>query len=45
MLPKHAPKFEELLAQSESLPWREKSLKGISEKMLWREKKLARQLR
>ena len=37
MLPKDAPKLEELLVQSESLPWREKSLKGISEKMLWRD--------
>ena len=36
MLPNDAPKLEELLIQSESLPWREKSLKGISEKMLWR---------
>ena len=39
MLPKDAPKIEELLVQSESLPWREKSLKGISEKMLWRDEK------
>jgi 2,4'-dihydroxyacetophenone dioxygenase len=37
MLPKDAPKLEELLVQSEMLPWREKSLKGISEKMLWRD--------
>ena len=37
MLPKDAPKLEELLIQSEALPWREKSLKGISEKMLWRD--------
>ena len=37
MLPKDAPKLEELLIQSETLPWREKSLKGISEKMLWRD--------
>ena len=37
MLPKTAPKLEELLIQSETLPWREKSLKGISEKMLWRD--------
>ena len=36
MLTKDAPNLEELLIQSESLPWREKSLKGISEKMLWR---------
>lgn len=37
MLPKDAPKLEELLIQSESVQWREKSLKGISEKMLWRD--------
>jgi len=37
MLQKDAPKPEELLVQSEMLPWREKSLKGISEKMLWRD--------
>lgn len=37
MLPKDAPKLEELLIQSETVPWREKSLKGISEKMLWRD--------
>jgi quercetin dioxygenase-like cupin family protein len=37
MLPKNTPKLEELLIQSETLPWREKSLKGISEKMLWRD--------
>ncbi len=36
MVPADAPKLEELLIQSDSLPWREKSLKGISEKMLWR---------
>ena len=36
MIPADAPKLEELLIQSDSLPWREKSLKGISEKMLWR---------
>ena len=37
MVPANAPKLEELLIQSETLPWREKSLKGISEKMLWRD--------
>ncbi|HEY2530858.1 MAG TPA: cupin domain-containing protein [Xanthobacteraceae bacterium] len=37
MLPNEAPKLEELLIQSDSMPWREKSLKGISEKMLWRD--------
>ena len=36
MVPADAPKLEELLVQSDSVPWREKSLKGISEKMLWR---------
>ena len=35
-MPKDAPKLEEILIQSNALPWREKSLKGISEKMLWR---------
>jgi quercetin dioxygenase-like cupin family protein len=35
-IPKDAPKLEEILIQSDALPWREKSLKGISEKMLWR---------
>jgi quercetin dioxygenase-like cupin family protein len=32
-----SPNLQELLIQSESLPWREKSRKGISEKMLWRD--------
>ena len=36
MIPADAPKLEELLIESDSMPWREKSLKGISEKMLWR---------
>ena len=35
-MPKDAPKLEEILIQSDAMPWREKSLKGISEKMLWR---------
>ena len=35
-LPKGAPGLAEILIQSEALPWREKSLKGVSEKMLWR---------
>ena len=35
-MPKGAPKLEELLIQTDAMPWREKSLKGISEKMLWR---------
>ena len=36
MLPKGAPPLEEILIQSDAMPWREKSLKGIREKMLWR---------
>ena len=32
-----SPNLQELLIQSESLPWREKSRKGIFEKMLWRD--------
>ena len=36
MLPSDAPTLNELLIQSNDVPWREKSLKGISEKMLWR---------
>ena len=35
-LPEGAPNLQEILIQSEGVPWREKSLKGISEKMLWR---------
>src|SRR5437763_16875117 len=35
-LPDGAPKLEEILLQTDAMPWREKSLKGISEKMLWR---------
>jgi quercetin dioxygenase-like cupin family protein len=35
-MPKDAPRLEETLIQSDAMPWREKSLKGISEKMLWR---------
>jgi 2,4'-dihydroxyacetophenone dioxygenase len=35
-MPEDAPKLEEILIQSDAMPWREKSLKGISEKMLWR---------
>src|SRR5262249_6745795 len=31
-----APKLDEILIQSEAMPWREKSLKGVHEKMLWR---------
>ena len=36
-LPKGAPKLEEILVDTGKVPWREKSLKGISEKMLWRD--------
>ena len=32
-----APSLREILIQSEDMHWREKSLKGISEKMLWRD--------
>ena len=35
-LPKGAPKLEEILLQTNAMPWREKSLKGVAEKMLWR---------
>lgn len=31
------PKLEEILLQSDDLPWREKSLRGVHEKMLWRD--------
>ncbi|WP_423458244.1 cupin domain-containing protein [Ottowia sp. VDI28] len=32
-----APPLAELLLQTNELEWREKSLKGVSEKMLWRD--------
>lgn len=32
-----APALEELLIATDELPWREKSLAGVSEKMLWRD--------
>lgn len=35
-MPKGAPSLAEILIDVEKMPWREKSLKGISEKMLWR---------
>lgn len=35
-LPAGAPSLDEILIDSDKMPWREKSLKGISEKMLWR---------
>jgi 2,4'-dihydroxyacetophenone dioxygenase len=31
------PKLDEVLIQSKDMPWRAKSLKGVSEKMLWRD--------
>ena len=31
------PSLDEVLIQSRDMPWREKSLAGISEKMLWRD--------
>ncbi len=36
-LPEDAPDIDEVLLQSEDIPWREKSLKGLHEKMLWRD--------
>jgi 2,4'-dihydroxyacetophenone dioxygenase len=36
MIPNDAPQLQELLIQSEAIPWREKSLKGVFEKTLWR---------
>jgi quercetin dioxygenase-like cupin family protein len=36
-LPQGAPSLDEILIQSDAVPWREKSLKGLSEKMLWRD--------
>src|SRR5215467_2751584 len=36
MLPPGMPKLEEILIRTETMAWREKSLKGIFEKMLWR---------
>jgi 2,4'-dihydroxyacetophenone dioxygenase len=35
--PPGMPSLDEVLIQSRDLPWREKSLKGVSEKMLWRD--------
>jgi 2,4'-dihydroxyacetophenone dioxygenase len=35
-LPEGAPDLHEILIQSESMPWRAKSLEGVHEKMLWR---------
>ena len=35
-MPAGAPSLEEILIQTDTVPWRGKSLKGVSEKMLWR---------
>ena len=35
-LPDDMPKLDEILIKTDSVPWREKSLKGVHEKMLWR---------
>ena len=35
-MPANAPDLAEILIQTSEMPWREKSLKGVSEKMLWR---------
>ena len=35
-MPEGALRLEEILVDTAKMPWREKSLKGISEKMLWR---------
>jgi 2,4'-dihydroxyacetophenone dioxygenase len=35
-MPTGAPDLAEILIQTAGMPWREKSLKGVSEKMLWR---------
>jgi quercetin dioxygenase-like cupin family protein len=36
-LPADAPALQEILLQSETMPWRPKSLAGLHEKMLWRD--------
>jgi 2,4'-dihydroxyacetophenone dioxygenase len=38
-MPAGAPSLDEVLMQSNDMPWRAKSLKGVSEKMLWRDDK------
>jgi quercetin dioxygenase-like cupin family protein len=38
-MPAGAPSLAEVLIQSKDMPWREKSLKGVSEKMFWRDEK------
>ena len=34
-----AVRLDEVLMQTNDMPWRPKSLKGVSEKMLWRDEK------
>ena len=36
-MPQGAPSLDEILIQSDAVPWRDKSLNGLSEKMLWRD--------
>lgn len=36
-LPAGMPSLDEVLLQSEAMPWRPKSLAGLHEKMLWRD--------
>lgn len=36
-LPGGMPPLQEILIQSDALPWRAKSLRGVHEKMLWRD--------
>lgn len=36
-LPDDAPDIGEVLLDTDGIPWREKSLKGLHEKMLWRD--------
>src|SRR5262249_59136547 len=38
-MPAGMANLEEVLLQSNDIPWREKSLAGVSEKMLWRDEK------
>ena len=38
-MPAGMPRLEEVLLQSNDIPWRAKSLPGVSEKMLWRDAK------
>src|SRR5262249_4843684 len=38
-MPAGMPRLEEVLLQSNDIPWRAKSLAGVSEKMLWRGEK------